>query len=117
MTEAIIRAKTDLLFKAYEELTGASPMPCIGEFLEMRKSAVEELRALGTAEEPAAAIQVIQEKKSENRAERGALKVVREKTAAPPIVQQTPQKKESKKEEEPVLSDFELLKRAGDPWN
>ena len=126
MTEAQIREKTVLLYNAYEELTGADILLGVGEFLAMRKAAVEEMRTIGsgkghiqthqtTSKPSQAAVQP-----PETQAQANVFQMKKEKTedASEPLIQiKRAERVEKPKKADKPMSDFDVLRAAGDPWN
>lgn len=136
MTEQAIRAKTDLLYKAYGELSGADCILTVGEFLAMRKTAVEELRMFRNETDAYARELPSPDKEVRNDTPAARREEVKEEEPKKvPVIQRGKEakerpvnvtqirqsrpehKQEAKKEEAAPLSDFEILRRAGDPWN
>lgn len=119
MTEQAIRKKTDLLYKAYGELSGTDCILTVGEFLAMRKTAVEELRLFREREVVSEAPAPRREEKKEETKNKAPVTEKEHKGSERLInvTQMRHTKPEPKKEEAAPLSDFEILQRAKDPWN
>ncbi len=138
MTEQEIRAHTCSIQEAYREMTGIRDMPTISEFLSMRSAAINEIQQgicfknseptgipksmprPGTIEPidtrdngKKAAESAGNEPTHTPQLHRGTSKVVNLNKVKQPTIQETP----ATEKEEEEISEFEILKKAGNPWN
>lgn len=128
MQETEIRQKTEEILEAYEALTGTSAVPSIAEFLDIRKTALEEL---GRQRKPRTQTAKPEEKTMTanpvSAGEQGRvpfqpsdIQIRRSDKSKVRTIARHPAaegEKTSSENAADAMSDFEILHTLADPWN
>ena len=125
ISEADIRNQTNSILSGYQDLITGSYVPSLPEYLELRRQAEQELRSGICGRNEDAAVRSIPAAKPTVpvRKESMPYPVRQESFPAAPVVQSSasvpaaPENVTTIEVPQEPESDFEILRRLGDPWN